>query len=102
MSSRGLSIMTLEVISTKSFLKSLGGERGYRQTAGTFGKILAFLELHRGKMVLYPQIVEYLWGDREDGGPEDPENNIGVYVLRLRRSGYLIRTHYGRGLTLCS
>jgi len=34
------------------------------------------------------QIEALLYGDREDGGPEDTRNNIRVFMYQLRQAGF--------------
>lgn len=45
-------------------------------------------------------IVDALYGHREDGGPDDPDNTVAARVNQLRKAGHPIETvrvyRYGR------
>jgi DNA-binding response OmpR family regulator len=41
--------------------------------------------LVKGQAVSYDELTESIWGHDEDGGPIDPDNNLGVVIHRIRR-----------------
>lgn len=41
--------------------------------------------LAKGRITSYFELTESLYEDREDGGPEDPNNVIAVTLCRLRK-----------------
>ena len=48
-------------------------------------------------------LIDYLWGDQSDGGPEWARNCIDAHLVAVRRGlpalGVEIHNHYGRGLS---
>lgn len=50
-----------------------------------------------GAIVSVPRIIEHLWGDDPDGGPEFARNCVELGVWRLRKKGVPIVNHHGRG-----
>jgi two-component system, cell cycle response regulator CtrA len=54
--------------------------------------------------VAYPTLVDWLYSEQADGGPEDPRNVITTTVSRikskLRPYGYDIDTSWGRGYSM--
>lgn len=61
-------------------------------------KLLSVLTSRRGYIVSRDTIIDQLYADREDGGPDNPGNVISVVVASLRRAGFPIITHHSRGL----
>lgn len=53
----------------------------------------------RGRMVHKETLLDRMYGDRADGGPDDPENTLGVTICRLRKvfGKDTIRTFWGEG-----
>lgn len=49
------------------------------------GRILAVLFSHYGKYVRRSEIIDAVWGDDEDGGPETVNNVISVTICNTRR-----------------
>lgn len=50
-----------------------------------------------GGIVSRAEIIEWLYGDSPEGGPLNANLLIDLAVLHLRRCGFPIVTHYGRG-----
>jgi|GEM_PF-3655927 len=54
--------------------------------------------------VNYDELIEYIWGDDENGGPLSPTTYIAASIARRRNALVLaaanirIRNHWGRGL----
>lgn len=59
----------------------------------------------RGLPVSFDEFTESLYGDREDGGPLDPDNVIAVTVARIRKKFQGTPFHIGKRrqgqFTLC-
>lgn len=53
-----------------------------------------------GRIVSYPELVDALYGECEDGGADYPRDVIHLAVLRLRKRGARITTHKGRGYSV--
>lgn len=83
----------LTIITTQALLLSLG--RAARD--GSRQRLLARLQLAGGVLVSYEALIEDLW--RYGPFPKDPENAIRVYVTHLRKRGWHIKNHHGRGLS---
>lgn len=64
------------------------------------GSLLAILQIHEGGWVKYEELVDYVWGDREDGGPLSAMNCVAVMANRLRNRGYDIAANQSLGLLL--
>jgi DNA-binding response OmpR family regulator len=63
--------------------------------------ILESLLLNAGKVVSHHRLIHALYGDREDGGPEDASNGIKVQICRMRaRLPWPIRNVHGVGYVL--
>lgn len=85
---------TLHTIGTKALLRGLAVPDLQPQER-------AILDLFDGpRMVTHAEIIDELWGCDESGGPILPYQNIAVRVLKLRRKGYPIQSHYQRGYSL--
>jgi DNA-binding response OmpR family regulator len=59
--------------------------------------ILDVLRARLGLWISAPELVEYIYGDDEDGGPIAARSIIETRVFYLRRKGNRIRSHWGRG-----
>jgi len=46
-----------------------------------------------GRIVSMAELVDWIYGDDPDGGPDDPEQTIRDAIRRLRRLGLPIKTH---------
>jgi DNA-binding response OmpR family regulator len=67
---------------------------------------IVFLLAAADRPVLAEQLIEQLWGDREDGGPDYVLRALSVYFTRLRQKlnplGLRIENiRYGGGWRLC-
>lgn len=78
--------MTLHRVTTSALLRSLPRANHLQVMAGL---------LSCGEPVCAHQVIEYLWGDREDGGPLEASHQINIYVHWLRKFGWKIRKHHG-------
>ncbi len=63
-------------------------------------RVLRRLRESIGAIVSVTDLLLAAYGDDEDGGPEWPGEVIRHAVHQLRRRGYLISNHYGRGYML--
>jgi hypothetical protein len=67
-------------------------------------RILIVLKQQPGRVVLWTEITEAVWGvhadgsARTDGGPEFDRSCLNSMVVRLRAAGHKIVTHKTRGL----
>lgn len=68
-------------VGTQTLLEAL---RGAQALSPQEGMILEALALMRGRYMSSKRLVTMIYGDREDGGPIDPENVIRVQVHNLR------------------
>ncbi len=65
-------------------------------------KILRRL-IDSGQVVTFEELIDLIWGHREDGGPLQVDNVIKVEITALRKGlkpGVRIRSHYGQGYKL--
>lgn len=83
---------TLHTISTAALSKAL--RCGQRLPMLMLG-ISTLLAVTPGKVVTKAQLIDWLYGEDEDGGPEWAEKNITVAISKLRCRGVPIRTHHG-------
>jgi hypothetical protein len=81
-------------ISTKAFLRSL-----WRTKHLQLG-IATLLGSHRGKVFSLVEIADWLYCEREDGGPEGADVAIRSAVFRLRLAGCPIVCHERRGYSI--
>ena len=88
----------LDRIGTRAFLRALGVRR-YNDTLGT---VMFALAARPDRITSNEDLVNLVYGDREDGGPEDAAKNIQIAILRLRRRGAKIRTYWSRGYQLAA
>ena len=61
--------------------------------------VVEYLLIWRGRRCEATDILEYMYGDREDGGPEWARSGLGVNIFRLRKklgAGF-IETQQGNG-----
>lgn len=67
-------------------------------------RLLTTLFLRVGTVTPYDLIIEAIWGDREDGGPENPKRSLDATLSTLRpallSAGFTVVTVWGRGLIL--
>lgn len=54
------------------------------------GRIIGALRRANGRMVSQSTLVDAMYGDREDGGPDDAKRVLHVLICRLRRQGHPI------------
>lgn len=80
------------------------GIRGVVNLSPTQFSVLTALVLNFGSPVADEELYEFLWGDREDGGPEFAQSSLSVRAYQLRNmvdgSGLEIGTRWGFGLTI--
>ena len=99
--------MTLHKITTKALLKVLPGRwrrrpnsRNARPQRQMDHVILDILKSRQGRYVSSLELIDYLYGDDECGGPESAEGFIRTKIHQLRREGHSIRNVYNRGYFL--
>jgi len=64
-------------------------------------QVAAAMQRAGGRIVTREHLTNALWGADPDGGPNDPESTVKVYVSRLRRlHGVEIETVWGVGYRL--
>lgn len=89
--------------------------------SGQLKQLFVILSASRGRYLSYRDLAQIMFGDREDGGPDNAEGHIRVLVNHLRReiAGYFVKidtspgrrgsharliwsveTRYGFGVTL--
>lgn len=78
--------MALDIVGTSALLRSLPRANHLQIMAGL---------LTYGEPVCAHQVIEILWGDREDGGPLEAQHQINIYLHWLRKFGWKIRKHHG-------
>lgn len=83
---------TLHTISTAALSKAL--RCGQRLPMLMLG-ISTLLAVTPGRVVTKAQLIEWIYGDDEDGGPEWAEKNITVAITKLRSRGVPIQTRHG-------
>ena len=82
---------TLEYVGLRAFCRAIGMLEA-RNTHTVGQRILARLKAGRGATVHVDEMVEILWGDDEDGGPESATRTIAVHIAHLRKAGHRIET----------
>lgn len=94
--------IVLHRISIKAFLKALNPvePRKHGRPPSVRRRIVGTLALAHGDLVTRKELIEAVYGDKEDGGPLDAEPSIKVIIHHLRREGWPIRSHWGRGYSL--
>ena len=60
-------------------------------------KVLTTIASRNGGSITRRELVDQVWGDREDGGPLGTTNLIDVTLKRLRDDGYNIKGGYSFG-----
>jgi len=67
-------------------------------------RLMTLLLIRAGRVATYGMIFDAVWGDREDGGPNNPRQMISVIASRLRpelrRAGFDLRTEWGVGMVV--
>ena len=86
----------LHRVRLEAFLRRL--RRQHRMSARS--GVGTYLAIHPGRIVPMAELVEWVYGEREDGGALAPEACIHSAVYLLRRSGFPIVTYPGRGYSL--
>lgn len=82
---------TLVRTTTAAMLRALGGETRK-------GRLLACLRLRPGAFITKRDLIEYVWGDDEAGGPEAPGDVVSLYICELRKRGWRIEVEFGHGV----
>ena len=82
-------------MTTQNLLRLLQG--GSRGPFDLRVRLISQLQLRPG-LHEYPDLIDALWGDDEDGGPDNPLAVIAVMTCRLRQAGYPICTIPWQGL----
>ena len=87
----------MDIITSRNLLRALGG-------TGRRTKTLARLRLTPGVYVTNRELVDYVYGDLEAGGPLWARYCIRVYIHKLRAKGHTISNdrHLGYRLDLVS
>lgn len=84
--------------------RRIRGIRGVGHLSPAQFTLLSSLLLNFGRVVTYEELFEFMWGDREDGGPEYAQSSIVVRAYQLRQmvhgSGLEIGTRWGWGLQI--
>lgn len=74
------------------------------EAAGLRARFLLALVVRPRGIVSREEIVEILWGDREDGGPDHARKTLDLYWLSVRAMmaalGYAAVRSYGRGFSV--
>lgn len=83
----------LHVIGTKALLKSLKCGAGNHKMPTLMLGISTLLAASPGQVIPASTLIDWLYGDDEDGGPEWARNNIRVAIHKLRQRGVPIKTH---------
>ena len=84
---------TLDRVGLKVFLRALS-YNSLRTGVGTY------LGAYRGRICSGAEIMDWVYADREDGGPENPANGLRVTICHLRHDGAKIEGHRQRGYRL--
>ncbi len=85
-------------------IQDLFSDKGVKITQ-TESRILDIL-LGRQRIVSKDEVIDRLWGDREDGGPLCALRNLDVHVFRLKKHlrsapiPWKLITHFSMGLQL--
>lgn len=84
--------------------RRIRGIRGVGHLSPAQFTLLSSLLLNFGRIVTYEELFEFMWGDREDGGPEFAQSSIVVRAHQIRKmvdgSGLEIGTRWGWGLQI--
>lgn len=88
---------TYRKLSTKEFLRAL--RQGWSTGHVPFLRIgvSTLLAASPGRITTMKELIEWIYGDDPEGGPDNAQSNITVTIHRLRESGVPIRTHGNRG-----
>lgn len=60
-------------------------------------RVIERLCMARGGIVSLEDLIEHVYADSEDGGALTADECIRIAVFKLRRKGYAIVKHWGRG-----
>ena len=67
-------------------------------------RIVDILFSRLGKLTTSNAIIEAMYFDRPEGGPDDAESGVKVQISRIRKKlvgkGYRIETHWGQGFEM--
>ena len=93
-----LPLARMDVVSTASLLRALGGGRRVSGRANGFRRerLLALLRLRAGEYASIPVVVDYVWGDEAEGGPMLVKGSVRIAVHQLREAGYGVEWGGGR------
>lgn len=65
--------------------------------------LLAYLDRYVGKLVSPQEMLAFMYGEREDGGPGNPHGVLKIHLMKIRRalpSGWALVNETGRGVRL--
>ena len=88
----------LHVIGTKALLSALTNlqPRGCRPSYLRIG-VLTLLWSQAPRPATIDELIDWIYGDKEDGGPDYAGDCIRVAINGLRKKGYPIRNSYRWG-----
>jgi DNA-binding response OmpR family regulator len=80
-------------IKTEAFLRmlELTVARGHSPTQAPLKHLL---QSSPGRIFTRAEMIESMWGNDPDGGPDDPMRSIAQAIRKLRRAGFTVVSHY--------
>ena len=81
-------------VGTSALLRTL---HGFAHMSPLQTAIAAILFAIPGRIYSVTELTGILYGERDDGGPDNPANVIAASVYYMRRKGFPIATHGWRG-----
>ena len=98
-----MSKVVIHRVGLKSFLRALG-PGGRATTVGRPACLLVGLEtllgVNRGRTVSRTEMVDWIYGEEEDGGPLWADKSLDIGIMHLRRRGVPIENVHGRGFII--
>lgn len=80
----------LHRVGLKAFLRTL-------PHTGLINGVGTYLGAHRGRLCSSPEIIDWVYGEHEDGGPDNAPDCVRIAIMRLQRMGAPIATTIERG-----
>lgn len=59
--------------------------------------VATYLHANRGRWVSHRELIEWIYGERDDGGPMDVRSCIARKIFALRRRGIEVENFHGYG-----
>jgi DNA-binding response OmpR family regulator len=86
----------LHIVGLQSFMQTLWISP-YQTKPPTQLRVWSLLSSEPGRIFSLYELLDYAYGDQEDGGPDGAAYQINLAIFKLRQKGCAIRCHRSRG-----